>query len=469
LSEERALVSVPDNERALALAAEVAERAEWVRKGYYDIVDKIRDRIPSNPNAQKVVNEFKLTRDVDLEALQRRALEDVVIPLMAEGNIHVRNKEESRIVFGILYDELLGISVLGTLWRDDDVDEILVDSWDKVVVERFGKLEDTSITFKDKNHAESVARHLSRMLSDRNVSDSNPLVTALLPGARVQFAWGNVSKNGVAISIRKFRKLLDMASLLRGDSLSEEMRDFLYDAVKARATILVSGGTGSGKTTMINALSEAIPDGERVITIEDAYELTLSNHHVVSLQAKFKSSGDDEVVINQEDLMVASLRMRPDRIIVGEIREPSAAAVMLTAANTGHDGTMTTLHASSADVALNNRLSSLLMRSSQGGYTYEVARTEIALAIDLVVHIDRRAGHRFISEIALVDTAYLGASSLRPFILFQGAVTISEDQGQGVVVRPNFRISGKVPLASKLGIKLSDLGGHGTRWLSTTT
>jgi pilus assembly protein CpaF len=260
-----------------------------------------------------------------------------------------------------------------------------------------------------------------------------------------------------------------MESLLRGDSLSEEMRDFLYDAVKARATILVSGGTGSGKTTMINALSEAIPDGERVITIEDAYELTLSNRHVVSLQAKFKSSGDDPIIITQEDLMVASLRMRPDRIIVGEIREPSAAAVMLTAANTGHDGTMTTLHASSADVALNNRLSSLLMRSSQGGYTYDVARTEIALAIDLVVHIDRRAGHRFISEIALVDSTYLTSKSLRPLTLFEGVVTVSQGPGQEVVVRPSFRNTGKIPLATKLGVKLSDLGESASRWLSTTT
>lgn len=463
----RSLVERRDAEAARVAKEREAFEAQLRAKEYlYQTVDEIIGVITQDGELQALVNNFTLTRDPELDRNQRRLLQEKVAPKLLGASISFRSPADTPTIFDLAYDELIGISVVGDLWRDDDVDEILIDAWNQIVVERYGKLEDTGRRFRSPEHANAVARNLSRMLSDRTVSNTNALVTALLPGARVQFAWGNVVKSGLSISIRKFRELMGMSALLRGDSLNEEMRDFLHDAVRARATILVSGGTGTGKTTMINALSESIPDTERVITIEDAYELTLANHHVVSLQAKARSSADDSIVVTQEDLMVASLRMRPDRIIVGEIREPSAAAVMLAAANTGHDGTMTTLHASSTLVALNNRLTSLLMRSSVG-YSEEVARSEVSQAIDLVVHISRRGGHRFVSEIALVDPSFVGSVAVQPLPLFVGEVSIiTGSNGEMVEVLPSFRNTGKVPRASQLGVKLSDIGPSSARWIS---
>jgi pilus assembly protein CpaF len=157
--------------------------------------------------------------------------------------------------------------------------------------------------------------------------------------------------------------------------------------------------------------------------------------------------------------------MRPDRIIVGEVRESSAVEVMLSAANTGHDGTMTTLHATNADGAL-TRMATLLMVAAPG-YNYDIARLEVASAIDLVVHISRRGGHRFVSEIALVDPAYIGANSVGPLGLFEGEVSVSaDDEGNVTEVHPTFRAKGKVPRATKLGMKLTDLGRGAERWLS---
>ena len=428
----------------------------------YEIVDQLLSFVAQDAQLQVMVNDFILTRDIALDRHQRATLQEKVAPRLVDSNISIGNPRDIDTVFDLAYDEMIGISVVGDLWRDESVDEILIDSWDKICVERFGRIVETGRRFRSPEHALGVARRLSQLVSDRAVSRTNALVTAQLPRARVQFIWGNVAASGLAVSIRKFRDLLGMDKLLEFASLSEEMRDFLSDAVHARATILVSGGTGTGKTTMINALSEFIPDSERVITIEDSYELSLSNRHVVALQAKGRSSSDDTVFINQEDLMVASLRMRPDRIIVGEIREPSAAAVMLQAANTGHDGTMTTLHASSVSVALNNRMVSLLMRSGVG-FSDEVARSEVSQAIDLVIQISRRGGRRFVSEIALVDPSYLETGLVRALPLFVGEFRARMTEGGETVADITYRQIGRIPTSSGLGIKLGDLGDV-SRW-----
>jgi len=167
-------------------------------------------------------------------------------------------------LISIAYDELLGISVLGPLWRDDEVTEILVDAWDKVVIERHGRLEETNppIKFRDPEHARKIARDLALKVSDRALTPANPLVTAELPGARVAFAIDKVVKSGLSVSMRKFRPLLNMDGLLNIGALDTQMRDFLADCIKSRANVLVSGGTGTGKTTMINALSTFIPHSE---------------------------------------------------------------------------------------------------------------------------------------------------------------------------------------------------------------
>ena len=331
----------------------------------------------------------------------------------------------------------------------------MVDRWDKITVEKNGKLQETTLKFKNAEHAASVARNLAIRISDRALSSSIPLVTAELPNARVTFAFGAVVKGGLSITLRKFRRLLTLDELKAKRSLSEDMVSFLSDAVRARAGILVSGGTGTGKTTIINLLSTFIPENERVITIEDAFELNISAKHVVSLQTKEASSRDDQISITMADLLRNTLRMRPDRIIVGEIREGEGASVMLAAANTGHDGTMTTIHASSADLALNERLVDLV-RDVRNSPDEAIKRTIMA-AFDVVVQVSRgRKGQRYISDIAVVDRSNYVNNELKPLSIF-----IGEEAKDGTV---NHRRVGKVVPNGLLGLKLNMIGVPEERW-----
>lgn len=368
----------------------------------WHLVDQTLALIGTDSNLQRVTQDLELTQDLEIYRRQRSELESALRPRMGGAGIAIGGAGDIEKIIDRVHDELISISVLGELWRDPEVDEILVDRWDIINVERNGRLETTDLSFRDPRHAESTARALALKVSDRAVSRSIPLVTAELPGARITFAFGAVVKGGLSITIRKFKKLLELSDLLRFGSLNEEMVEFLSDAVKARASILVSGGTGTGKTTIINLLSTFIPDDERVITIEDAFELKLANTHVVSLQTKEASSSDDTVAVDLANLLRNTLRMRPDRIIVGEIREGAGAMVMLAAANTGHDGTITTIHANSVDAALNERLPDLVRQARSNRDDLAIQRS-IAGAFDLAIQVSRgRAGGRYISEIALI-------------------------------------------------------------------
>jgi pilus assembly protein CpaF len=440
----------------------VAERAAFDQRlesqdRLFVLVDRILGLISQEPDLQQWANTIVLTRDIEVDRRQRAEFEARISPRMLDARIIVDSSAEAKIVFDLAYDELTGISVLGDLWRDQDVDEICIDAWDRIAVERKGRLELTGYRFRSPQHAQSVARQLSQKISDRGVSNVNSLVTAQLPQARVQFVYGPLSAGGLAITIRKFRPLLGMEKLLSVGALTPEIAEFLGACVRARATIIVSGGTGTGKTTAINALSEYIPDSERVITIEDAFELQLSNTHVVSLQAKQKATSDDTVVVTQADLLVASLRMRPDRIVVGEIREPFAAAVFFDAANTGHDGSMTTIHADSAASALNNRLAALLMRS-HGGFSESVARESVAQAVQLVVQITRHhSGRRLFSEISVVDPLYRTDSAIRPEPIFKAEIA---PDGSARHIRV-----GSVGTDTQLAEKLRSAGEEVVKWI----
>jgi pilus assembly protein CpaF len=420
-------------------------------------VDRLLSLISQEPDLQQWANTVVLTRDTKIDGLQRADLEARLRSRMADARILLDTSVEMKLVLDLTYDELIGISVLGDLWRDTSVDEICIDAWNKIAVERNGKLELTRYQFRSPQHALSVARQLSQKVADRGVSNTNSLVTAPLPQARIQFVYGPLSSHGLAITIRKFRPLLGMGKLLAVGALSQEMAEFLRACVRARATTIVSGGTGTGKTTAINALSESIPDGERVITIEDAFELQLSNTHVVSLQAKQKATADDTIVITQADLLIASLRMRPDRIVVGEIREPSAAAVFFDAANTGHDGSMTTIHSDSTASALNNRLAALLMRS-HGGFSENVARESVAQAVQLVVQIARHhTGRRVFSEIAVVDPKYRTDTGIQPFPVFKTEISST---GEARYIRV-----GSVGTDTQLASKLRVAGEDASKWI----
>jgi pilus assembly protein CpaF len=430
--------------------------ARWSRAtAVFSEVDTVLSIISRDPQLTRELTTMVVTRDPDLDNAQKAEFRRLLSSTLAtSGRGVLANPRDIDAVYDFAYDEVIGLGPLGMLWRDDAVTEILVDGPDAVYAERDGRILATPLRFRDLEHAQRLARTLSEKVSQRKVSPANPLVTAELPGARVAICYGaGVVRSGISITIRKFRPLMGMAQLLAVGALNEEMVAFLRDIVTARATIVVSGGTCTGKTTMVNALSESIPDEERIVTIEDAFELQLANRHTVSLQTKESASGDDTVSVSQADLLVQSLRMRPDRIVVGEIREPHGAQVFIQAANTGHDGSLTTIHANTPHAAINFRLTGLLRTAT--GMSDDVAVREVATAVDVVVQITRRAGRRFVSEIALVDPTRVEGNAVAILPLYQA----KEEEGRLEFVR----ISG-VGADTVLAHKLVEAGLDPRRW-----
>jgi len=417
-------------------------------------VEAVLRVVQQDAGLQSLVTRFELTRDHDLDLRQKNELIERLRPAMAVSGVNVANPDDIGGVFRAAYDELLGISVLGQLWRDDEITEIMVDSWDRIVIERDGTLALTPLKFRDPNHAASIARELARRVSGRALSQRTPLVTAELPKARVTFAVGGVVRGGLSITMRKHRSLKNLDELLALGALNRDMADFLRDCVLVRAGVLVSGGTGTGKTTIINLLSSFIPDSERVVTIEDSFELQLANTFVVAMQTKESASADDELSVTMDDLMRNSLRMRPDRIIVGEIREASAAVTMLAAATTGHDGTMTTLHAPSPSVAVNERLADMLSQSR--GVAPDMARRTVTGALQLVVQVTRgRHGGRYLSEISVIDRTGIAKDGL----IVPEPIFLGEEDMRG---QTRFRRVGTVRTETELGSRFAsrDIG----RW-----
>lgn len=451
--------SSPKKSAGISIAAGRENRSSWT--GYRDldqiwpIVEQLRNFVSADAPLQAKAKELVLTRDPEVNERQKNEIVSLLTKTLASRGGIAYQPEQMGPAIDLLYDEIVGISVLGDLWRDDNVTEIMVDRWDRVIVESNGKLLVTDVSFRDAAHANDVARSLALRVSDRSVSQKLPLVTAELPQARVTFCYGPVVRGGLSITIRKFRPLLTLDSLLQRGSVNLELVELLKDLVTARATILVSGGTGTGKTTIINLLSSFIPDTERVITIEDAFELQLSNTHVVSLQTKEASSSDDQVSVTLSDLLRNTLRMRPDRIIVGEVREGEGALTMLAAANTGHDGTMTTIHANSPSMAVNERLTDLIRQTR--ATPDDVAKRTIASAFDVVVQVSRNSrGHRYISEVAVLEPTSIVAGQIMPETIFVG-----EELPDGRVI---FKRTGRIRPESRIGRKLAMALVNPGRW-----
>ena len=308
-----------------------------------------------------------------------------------------------------LVDELIGFGPLEVLLKDDSVTEILVNGPHHVFVERRGVLQPIDLRFIDSGH---LLRVIQRILAPvgRRLDESSPMVDARMPdGSRINAVIPPVAIDGAALSVRKFRKdMLRSADLLASRSLDKHMLEFLELAVKQRCNILVSGGTGTGKTTMLNMLSQLIPSRERIVTIEDTAELQLKHDHVVRLETR-PPNADGHGEIAAKDLVRNALRMRPDRLVLGEIRGAEVLDVLM-AMNTGHDGSMTTLHANSAQDAL-LRLESLVGMSGIV-VAEKTLRQTICSAVDVVVQLIRLPdGRRCISEIlevtALRDDYYV--------------------------------------------------------------
>lgn len=285
-----------------------------------------------------------------------------------------------------MVDELVGYGPLESLIKDDHINDILVNGARHIYVEREGKLERTTLRFIDDEHVVRVIRRILAHLG-RRIDESSPMVDARLPdGSRINAVIPPLALDGPCLSIRKFRKEpLQANDLIQLGTLDSSLLAFLTHAVDARCNILVSGGTGAGKTTLLNVLSRFIPQNERIITIEDAAELQLDHPHVVRLETR-PPNMDESGEISTRDLLRNSLRMRPDRIVLGEVRGVEVMDV-LQAMNTGHDGCMSTVHANSPTDAL-LRLEMLAGLAKFQG-SEDTLRKMIAAAIELVVQIGR--------------------------------------------------------------------------------
>ena len=309
-------------------------------------------------------------------------------------------KESGEGIMAMVYNEIVGYGPIQPLLDDSDVSEVMVNGPKKVFVEKKGKLIKTGITFDNDEHVMRVIERIVLPLGRRIDADS-PTVDARLPdGSRVNAVIGPVAIDGPSITIRKFRKeKLTVEDLIKFGSLTEGMAEFLRACVVSRMNMVISGGTGSGKTTLLNVLSGYIPEDERIVTIEDAAELQLQQDHVVRMETKNPSvDGAGEVTIR--DLVRNSLRMRPDRILVGECRGGEALD-MLQAMNTGHDGSLTTVHANSPRDAV-SRLEVLVMMAGMD-LPLRVIRQQIATAVDVIVQQTRmKDGTRKVTNITEV-------------------------------------------------------------------
>jgi len=330
----------------------------------------------------------------------RRAVERIFSEIIIERNLPLSRSERAAMLDMMIAD-ILGLGPLEALLRDESVTEILVNGPHNVYVERHGVLERTALEFSDN---ENVMRIIERIVAPigRRVDESSPMVDArLADGSRVNVIIPPLSLIGPCISIRKFAKTaLSVEDMIRLGTLTSEGADFLRSCVRAKLNIVVSGGTSTGKTTVLNALSSFIPNTDRIITIEDVAELQLQQDHVVRLESRPPNvEGRGEVNIRQ--LVINALRMRPDRIVVGEVRGGEALD-MLQAMNTGHDGSLTTIHSNSARDTLHRVETMVLMAGMD--LPLRAIREQIAAAFDLVVHLARLAdGSRKIVQISEVQ------------------------------------------------------------------
>jgi len=339
----------------------------------------------------------RLIELLNLSVLERTSRESLrseirgaVVALLAEEKRFLTARQTDQLIEDVL-DELLGLGPLEPLLKDDSISDILINTHAMVYVERAGRLERTDVRFQDTRH---LVRIINKIVSavGRRVDESAPMVDArLADGSRVNAIIPPLAVDGPLVSIRKFAaKKIDMARLIELDSVTAQMAQVLSAIVQARRNILISGGTGSGKTTLLNALSSYIDNDERIVTIEDSAELQLQQMHVGRLETRPPNiEGRGE--ITQRDLVRNSLRMRPDRIIVGEVRAGEAFD-MLQAMNTGHDGSMTTVHANTPRDAL-SRLEQMIGMTGLELSPRSI-RQQIASAINVVVQVERQEDGR---------------------------------------------------------------------------
>jgi len=403
----------------------------------------------------------KLARAIESEGIpdeqRREFIQQQLGGLYEQAHLALPEDIRNGILQDVLND-MLGYGPIQPLLDDPEISEVMVNGAKKVYVEKKGQLIRTEVTFDDDAH---VLRIIERIISPlgRRVDADHPTVDARLPdGSRVNAVVPPVALDGPSITIRKFPEdRLKVAQLVQVGSLTQNMADFLKACVLARLNIVISGGTGSGKTTLLNVLSSFIPENERIITIEDAAELQLQQDHVLRLETK-AANIDEGGATTIRDLVRNSLRMRPDRIIVGECRG-SEAFDMLTAMNTGHDGSLTTLHANSPRDALSRLETMVLMAGME--LPLKVVRQQISSAVDLIVQQTRlRDGVRRVT--AITEVAGMEGDIMVMTDIFKFEVT---GLGEGGKVLGELKATGMRPLFSPrveaTGFKLnSELFGN---------
>ena len=382
----------------------------------------------------------------------RGQIANVIERLVQNQGTPMTVAERDRVTEDIL-DEVFGLGPLEALLKDPTVSDIMVNGFDNVYVERGGRLVETNIRFKDQAHLRMI---IDRVVSNvgRRIDDSSPIVDArLADGSRVCAVIPPLSLIGPVVSIRRYgKKLLTTEDLVRNETLTSGMLDFLSGCVEARLNIVISGGSGSGKTTMLNTLSRFIPEEERIITIEDTAELQLQQGHVVRLETR-PMNIEGAGAITQRDLLINTLRMRPDRIIVGESRGPEALD-MLQAMNTGHDGSMTTVHANTTRDAF-SRLETMVMMASVH-VPDKVIRQQLASAINIVLQCSRLSdGSRKV--VGISEVLGVAGDQVEMQDIFEFDRSGISERGK---VLGEFHATGNKPVSLErmkgFGVKLSD-------------
>jgi pilus assembly protein CpaF len=354
------------------------------------IEDRVRQQLMARVDAQMLSK-----RDDPAVQIQIRRLLDEAIERESAG---LSRMDRARLIERIM-DDVFGYGPIQGLISDPAITEIMVNRWDQVYYEKEGRIYKSGVVFRDEQHVRNVIEKIVAPIG-RRIDESSPMVDARLPdGSRVNAVIPPLALDGSCLTIRKFGRGLTVSDLIRLETLSQRDVEFLEACVKGKLNMLISGGTGSGKTTVLNVLSSFIPMTERIITIEDAAELRLQQEHVVRLESRPPNiEGKGEVPIRS--LVKNALRMRPDRIIVGEVRGGEALD-MLQAMNTGHEGSLTTLHANSPRDAI-ARLEVMVLMAGQE-LPHKAIREQIASSIDLVLQVARmRDGSRKIVEISEV-------------------------------------------------------------------
>ena len=351
--------------------------------------------------AKKIIQTVDVNEMMDMSSGRKFECINAAVKKIAEEDKLIINEKRISDIVRKIYEDAFEFGPVSCLMKDDHITEIMINNWDEVFVEVEGTLKKTGILFKDCQHIRNVFEKIISSLGLR-IDESCPMVDARLgDGSRLNIVISPASVKNIVVTIRKFKKnLLEMDDLIKANTLTGEISEFLRECVERRFNIIISGATSTGKTTFLNVLSNFIPAGERIITIEETPELNLSANNLVSLEGKPPNiEGRGEITLRS--LVKNSLRMRPDRIMVGEIRGNEVIDV-LSAMNTGHEGSMTTLHANSP-FDLISRLETLLLISAVN-LSPVSARRIIASAVDLIIHLEKKAtGHRTLAKICSIS------------------------------------------------------------------